>query len=253
MAVAAATAEVAGADLPDDVRAGLAVIAAVPALAGVLCEAAAARALADRQHGVGRERTEAHRRDVHHRRRVGDAALLAADRDPDFARRIVGDGHRPGRVADEPVAFGVDVLLGPEGLDGGDALRAPVHDVALVAIERAAAGIALYEVLMQLGAGRLEQVAHAAEQRVVAHDRVRVLEAVVQGEQGDRHHQQRQPVEDRRHPGGEGPRAEKQPEHRGHDEGADPVKKLHPRSLRRAERGARRVKAPPALGCCIEA
>src|ERR1700740_1124579 len=65
--VAVAAAEIAGADLPDDVAALLAVIRADAALAGVMREAALFRAGIERAHGVGRERAKAHGGDVEHR------------------------------------------------------------------------------------------------------------------------------------------------------------------------------------------
>jgi hypothetical protein len=63
-AVVVAAAEVARADLPDQVAAVHAVVLADRAFAGVVREAAALGAAVERQDGVGRQRAEAHRRDV---------------------------------------------------------------------------------------------------------------------------------------------------------------------------------------------
>src|SRR3954470_12323681 len=59
--------EIAGADLPDDVAAHLAMVGAEAALARVMREAALPGAGIERAHGVRAERAEAHRGDVEHR------------------------------------------------------------------------------------------------------------------------------------------------------------------------------------------
>jgi hypothetical protein len=69
--VVVAAAEVARADLPDQVAAVHAVVLADRALAGVVREAALLGAAVQRQDGVGRQRAEAHRRDVEHAGVVG--------------------------------------------------------------------------------------------------------------------------------------------------------------------------------------
>src|SRR5215813_8681813 len=66
-AVAVAAAEIAGADLPDDVAALLTMVRADAALAGVMCEAALFGAGIERAHGVGRERAKTHGGDIEHR------------------------------------------------------------------------------------------------------------------------------------------------------------------------------------------
>ena len=67
-AVGIAAAEIARADLPDDVAAAFAVIGAEAAFAGVVREAAHLGAGVERADGVGAERAEAHGRDVEHAR-----------------------------------------------------------------------------------------------------------------------------------------------------------------------------------------
>src|SRR6478752_9820043 len=66
-AVEMTAAEIAGADLPDDVAAHLAMIGADAALAGVMREAALLRAGIERAHRVRAQRAKAHRGDVEDR------------------------------------------------------------------------------------------------------------------------------------------------------------------------------------------
>src|ERR1700722_15641279 len=77
-----AAAEIARADLPDDIAAVLAMVRRKAAFAGVMGEAALFGALVERPYGVGRERAEAHRRNVQGRDRIGFCAVRAADQDP---------------------------------------------------------------------------------------------------------------------------------------------------------------------------
>ena len=79
VAVRRAAAEVAGADLPDQIAAGLEVIRAQAAFAGVVREAADLRAGVEREDRVLAERAVAHRRHVEDRRRVRLRACGAAD------------------------------------------------------------------------------------------------------------------------------------------------------------------------------
>ena len=110
-AVEMAAAEIAGADLPDDVAAVLAVIGAEAALAGVVREAALPGAGIQRAHGVGAERAKTHRGNVEHRGRIGLRAIRAADGDAEFS---AGMRLRRDRVMHPLVAVAVDVLLGAE-------------------------------------------------------------------------------------------------------------------------------------------
>ena len=80
MARCVAAAEIAGAELPDDVAAPLAMVGAVAALARVMGETAKLGAAVERADRVGAERTETHRRNVEHRGRIGLAAIRTADR-----------------------------------------------------------------------------------------------------------------------------------------------------------------------------
>ena len=60
-AIEIAAAEIAGADLPDDVAAVLAMVRRNAALAGVMGKAALGRAPVQRPHGIGAQRAETHR------------------------------------------------------------------------------------------------------------------------------------------------------------------------------------------------
>src|SRR6476620_4690266 len=82
--VAVAAAEIAGADLPDDVAAVFAMIGTDTALTGVMREAAFFCAGVQRAHGVGAERAKTHRRDVEDRRRIRLAAIRATDGDAEL-------------------------------------------------------------------------------------------------------------------------------------------------------------------------
>src|SRR3954451_7989113 len=74
-AIAIAAAEIAGADLPDDVTAIFAMIGADTALARVMREVALPGAAIQRAHGVGAKRAKTHRRDVEYRCRIRLAAI----------------------------------------------------------------------------------------------------------------------------------------------------------------------------------
>src|ERR1700745_2739006 len=78
-AVAVATTEISGTDLPDQIAAILAVIGTDSALAGVMREAALLGARVQCAHRVGTKRAETHRRDVEDRRRIRLGAILVAD------------------------------------------------------------------------------------------------------------------------------------------------------------------------------
>src|SRR5262245_57044673 len=83
-AVAVTAAEIARADLPDDVAAHLAVIGANAAFTGVVSEAALLGAGIERPYRVGAECAKTHRRDVEDRSRIGLCAIGTADGDAEF-------------------------------------------------------------------------------------------------------------------------------------------------------------------------
>src|SRR5699024_11669648 len=80
-AVFRAAAEIGGTDFPDHIGAVLQVVGAQAAFAGVVGKAAEAGATIHRQHGVGRKRAEAHRRNIEPRGIIGLAAITAAEDD----------------------------------------------------------------------------------------------------------------------------------------------------------------------------
>jgi hypothetical protein len=182
--VGRAGAEVAAAQLPHQVAA-VEVVAGQAALAGVVGEPARRRADVERAQGVGRQRAEAHRRDVQQRHVVGLRAVRAADPDPWRLRR---QRDRRGGVHEVLVADLVDVALGAERLDPLDALRALVDDRSGVAVVGPAVEVALDEVLLQLRADVLEQEAEVPQHRVVAQDRVPLLRDVGHREAEQQHH-----------------------------------------------------------------
>src|SRR5262249_33953987 len=89
LALGRAGAEIAGAELPDDLAA-LSVVVADPALAGVLQRAALRDAAVDRLDGGGGQRPVAHRRGVDDRRRAERLAALAVAAERLGARDGVG-------------------------------------------------------------------------------------------------------------------------------------------------------------------
>src|SRR5262249_47313467 len=181
-AVGIAAAEIARADLPDDVAAMFAMIWAESALAGVVREPALGGALVERPNGVWAQRTEAHGGHVEHGSAVGHAAVGPADGD---AERVFRGRARRHRVADEFVAVLVDVVLRAERPLVERELGALVDDRALVAAEGSAVLFALEEVLAYLRANLLEDEAQVRRDRIVAQDRVALLEQVAHAERGE--------------------------------------------------------------------
>jgi hypothetical protein len=187
IAVGGPAAEVAGADLPDEVAAVPQVVLRQPAFAGVVGEPAERGALVEGQDRVRGQGAETHRRHVQQRHVVGLRAVGTAD--PDL-RRIVGRRHRGHRVHQGLVPVGVDVPFGPERLFGVGALGAFVDDAADVPVVRAAVEVPFDEVLLQLGPHGFEQEPQVPEYRVVPQHRVlalREIPAAGAGEQEQRH------------------------------------------------------------------
>ena len=187
-AVLVTAAEVAAADLVDQVAAA-AVVGRDAALAAVLQAPRQRRAAVERGDGVGRQRTEAHAGDVDDGvgpERVPSAArgaehlrarqprLLAAV----LARRRDGGTERP--VLDDHVAGrALDVVVGAEPEVVVLELGRGVDPAALVAGERAFVVVAGDDVLAQLRPDPLDEVAAVADHGEVAQDRVPALDQVV--------------------------------------------------------------------------
>src|SRR5690606_24004237 len=146
-------------DLPDQIAAVHAMVRADRAFARVVRKAALLRAAVQREHGVGRQRTEAQRRDVQD---AGVVRLRAAGTyvETKIGRRDLG---RHDRMVDPLVARSVLVELRPEGPLVGFALGALVDERALLARERRMVVVALDEVLANLGPDELEQKAQMAD------------------------------------------------------------------------------------------
>ena len=218
IAVGGAAAEVAGADLPDEVAAVPQVVLRQAAFAGVVGEPAERGALVEGQDRVRGQRAETHRRHVEQRHVVGLRAVGTAD--PDL-RRVVGRRHRGHRVHEGLVPVGVDVAFGPERLFGVGALGALVDDAADVPVVRAAVEVALDEVLLQLGAQRFEQEPQVPEDRVVPQDRVLALGEIPAphaGEQEQRHGEQPPPRAGEQGERGDAEREQRQHRHRSESE-----------------------------------
>ena len=181
-----AAAEVAGADLPDQVAAVLAVVAA-DRTSPVSCAKPPRAAAVQRQDGVGAQGAEAHRRDVEDAGRIGLGALGADG----HAEVVRGQLRRRHRVVDPLVALRMHVALRAEGALVLVALGALVDQRALLAREGRGLVVGLEEVLADLRPHDLEQVAQMAGQRVVAKHRAPRLQPVVQPQQAQRAEDQR--------------------------------------------------------------
>ena len=155
-AVRAATAEIAGAQFPDNVAAAVLVIGAVAALAGVMREAAEFGAPVERADRVGAERAETHGGDVEHAGRIGLRARRAADGD---AERLAAHVRRRHGMSQPFEAELVGVDQRAEGALVELHLGALVDDGALRAAEGQAVGLALEEILPHLGPDMLQQEA----------------------------------------------------------------------------------------------
>jgi hypothetical protein len=231
-AVVVAAAEVAAADLPDEVATVLEVIRADAALPRVVREAALARAEVQGADRVRAQRAEAQGRDVEHRGGVRLRAVRPADRHAE--RRGVRFGDRLHRMADELVPGAIDVAERAEGLLARLALGALVDQRALRARERQLLVVRLEQVLTDLGADALHPIAQVADDRIVAQHRPRALQQVGDAEQ-------RQRPEAERH--GPSPARIAQPDEAGHRaERADDERQRPPQQPKRDHaRGAQGV------------
>ncbi len=177
-----AATEVARADFPDQVAAGLAVVGRDRAFAGIVVEAALLRPGVERADGRRRQRAEAHRRDVEHAGRIGLRAA-AADHDAEIGGI---DRRRRQRMVDPFVVHRVGIVQAAERAHVVDALGALVDQGALLARERDLGGVRLDEVLAHLRADRFQAVAEVGEDRVVAAQGAASLQQVRGAEQRKR-------------------------------------------------------------------
>src|SRR5690606_4807370 len=189
-AVFVAASEVTRADVPHQRAAGLAVIPADAAFAGVVREAAQAGAFVQRHDRLGRKGGEAHRRNVECRHRVRLGAFGSAHHDPEIR---IGDARRHQRMVDPFVALAIDILACAERALVDFLLGALVDDRALRARERRGLRIVFQEVLADLRPDELEKKAQIAQDRVVAAYRVPRLDQVIDAQQGQQRQRYRSP------------------------------------------------------------
>ena len=162
--VVVATAEIAAAELPDQVPAEFAVISADATLAGVVCEVSELGALVERANGVRAQRAEAHGGNVEERQRVGLPTLGAAD----FQAEIMTINRKGSDGMIDPFEIvAVDILLSAERAFVEGPLRALIGDRALGAVERRSVGVALQKVLADLRSDLFQAEADIGEDRIV--------------------------------------------------------------------------------------
>ena len=179
-AIMGAAAEVACADLENQIAATFAVITADPALARVMREPADLRALVQRGNGVGRQRTKAHGRDVVDRRGVRLRTIITTDQNAEIGvRDLLGFD----RVRHPLIAGIVDALLRAKRPLVLDVLGALIHDRPRFAAERHLFVVAFDQILADLGADGFEQVAEVTDDGIVAQHRVPRLEHVIDAHQ----------------------------------------------------------------------
>src|SRR5690606_36539486 len=193
-AILGATAEIAGADLPDKIAAARKVIRADAPLPGVMRKAAAPRAGVQRMDRGRGKRAETHARDIETRGVIGLAALRPADIDAQMLRHHIA---RRERMAGALVADLEQVRLGSERLAVENAAGALVDHAALQAVIGAAALVGLDEILLDLRADELQQIAHMADDGIIA-QHVMAREIHVIDAKQDIGHQDPEEIDDRR-------------------------------------------------------
>ena len=151
-------------------------IGADRAFAGILGEAAELGAAVQRQDRLGRERAEAHRRDVQHRAGIGLGALLVADGDAEVLGVL--QRRRAHRMADELIAIGIGVQKRAERPLIRLVLGALIDQRALGPREGQLVGIGLEQVLTKFRPDGFDQETHMADHRVVARDGMALLDQV---------------------------------------------------------------------------
>src|SRR6266404_3126664 len=181
--IAVAAAEIAGADLPDDVAAVFAMIGTDAALAGIVREAALPGAGIQRAHGVRAERAKTHRRDVEDRCRIGLAASGPTDGDAEFRAAASLRRHR---MMHPFVTLAIDVFLGTERPLVELHLGALIDQRAGVAGERHAVLLALEEILPHLRADLFKQETDMRRDRIVAQNGMILLQQIANAEQRER-------------------------------------------------------------------
>ncbi|MEY3286430.1 MAG: hypothetical protein RL500_1160 [Pseudomonadota bacterium] len=168
-AVLVAAAEIARADLPDEISAVKTVVLADRSLPRVVGELALARAAVEGPNRMGRQRAKAHRGNVEDAGTVGLRARAATG--TDLHAKVMA-GHRGGheRVVDPFIPICLHVELRAERPLVRIALGPLVHQGTLLTGKRGRFVVTLQEVLPDFRADVLEQKAHVPDQRVVAQD-----------------------------------------------------------------------------------
>src|SRR5262249_42986560 len=174
-AVLVAAAEIAAADLPDQVAAECAMIPADPALAGIVGEAPELGSAVEGANGVGAQRAEAHGGNVEQRQGVGLAAVGAAHRG---TKVVTFDRARNDRMIDPLEIVAVDVLLGAERPLVERALRALISNRPFRSIERRAVGFALQKILTDFRPDLFQHEADVGEDGIIPPHAVLGLEEI---------------------------------------------------------------------------
>ena len=160
----------------------MAVVVADPALAGVVQASGDGRAPVQGLHRRTRQGAVGHTGDVHHRGGPERSRPVAPGSEhlgrPQLAVGDIG-ADREGRVPEEDVAVGVEPVVGAEPEVRVLPFGGGVHPAALVAVEGPLLVVVADDVLAQLRAERLQQVAQMADYREVAQDGVALLRHVV--------------------------------------------------------------------------
>ncbi len=194
LAVRGATAEVARADLEDQLPA-VAMGRRQASLPGVLQAGRQRRSAVDGLHGRPGQRAVAHRRGVHRRRGPeGMSATAGATEDLRGGQQVLRSrsrGPRRRRRRGERLLLehrqgldGVELVVGPEPEGVLLPLRRRVDPAPLVPRERPLLVVGGDDVLPKPGARRFEREARVPDEREVAQDRVASLQHVVGGEPG---------------------------------------------------------------------
>ena len=193
-AVGLTAAEVAGADLPDQVP-SVEVIWRDAPFAGVVQAAGDLRPAVERFDRRAAQGSEAHARDVDDRRRT-ERLRASAGRAEHFrarnralrvVRRVAGHGRLQRKrlvLDDEVIGLSLHVLVGAEPEGGVRLLRGRIHPPPLVAAERPLLVVVRHDVLTELRADGLEPVADVPDDREIPEDRVLALQQVVHDDDG---------------------------------------------------------------------
>src|SRR5690606_31057703 len=158
--LAVIAAEIAGTDIPDERAMMLKVVTADAALAGVMRKIPHCSTLVQCLDGIGRQRAEAHGRNVEHRQRTGARAVGPAHIDTKIA--VLGMCRLHGMV--DPFEVGlVDIALSAEGALVDLLLCALINERAVYAGKWRFVGIVLKEVLAHFRSNHLEEIAQIAD------------------------------------------------------------------------------------------